>query len=723
VSSLQAADLFHRRRKALLDFDEGRIPQAEERLAALVGELAGAVDDAARIELCRTLLDHATVLRFSNRLDEALADLDAALRAAEALPLLHRRATLVNVHGLRARILASTAAHPEQAVDTRSALAELRKLASGWQADEIQSELAFRERVWDRAAELALAAARGLAAEGWTVPAATLRGRAGEAYLELGALEAAEAELRPAHDALANAGSPDRLARVRRALARLELAMRRPDAAWEHALAALDGVESLIRHFRVLADQRRFLADKLAYYDVAFDVGRARAGAEGTLRAWTIAERAKSFYLCQLVANADVPLYDGVDAVGAARLRAVEDELDTLERAAARGADADGLDELSREKQRLLDELMRQNPRWAGLRVPPPLDLAGEFERLGAAWTPLSYFWRDAEGGGSTLHIFVRPGSGEPRLLRSRWSRAEVSRLEKARDALRGRVPVPARLLPADLAAKLFPTELEPLVGDGRCLLVSPHDRLRALPLHAADAGRGWLPIDRWPFLYVPTLALLPLRRERPPARRVLLVGSPDNAFGDRTLGEVGPEIEAIRTAWSAARPRQVTIRIVDSDESPRAAGVGIDAWADCEYVHIACHGHFPEGRPLDTALRLGTDALRASELFATRLRARLVSLSACSLGRQEHSGNLAGDEWVGLYAPLFYAGAETLLVSVWDAYSREAAALMTTLHDRLAAGALAAEAFFGAVPAVRRKPLPLWANWYLAGVPGDKEG
>jgi hypothetical protein len=705
----------------MLDFDEGRIPESESKLTTLIDELGVAAEDGARLELGRALFDRATVRRFSNRPEDALSDVDAALRVAEALPMLQRRAALVTALGLRARIVVSQVSVGGDVLAANAAIARLRELTSGWQTDELESELAFQEASWNRAAELALSAARQLAAQGWVIPVASLRRRAGEAYLELGALDRAEEELRAAYDVLERSWSPDRIAAVRRTLARLEHAKGDHDAAWEHSLAALDGVESLIRHFRLLADQQRFVEDKLPYYDLAFDVGLARGGSIGLERAWAVAERAKSFYLCQLVANADVPLFEGVDPSRVERLRALEDELDTLERADARGRPADELEERSREKQELLDALMRENPRWAGLRAPPALDLVAELESLGPSWTALSYYWRE-DGSSTTLYMFLRPPAGEPELVTSVWSPDELERLRESADALQGHVPVAAPILPADLAAKIFPDELEPLLEGSRRLLVSPHDQLRALPLHASDAGRGWLPISRWPIVYIPTLSLLRLRGERAPAERVLLIGSADNAFGDQTLREIGREIDEIGSTWDTTRPGQVTRRIVGAGESPAGAGVGIDSWGECEYVHVACHGYFPEGRPLDAALRLGTDAVRASEFFATRLDARLVSLSACSLGRQERGGALLGDEWVGLYAPLFYAGAEAVLVSVWDAYSREAAEFMIALHRSIAAGAEPATAFFEAVSVLCAKPLPLWANWYLAGVPGDDE-
>ena len=714
MNAAASADAHHRRADAMLDFDEGRYPQAEEKLTALVRELETARNDA---ELCRALIDRATVRRFSNMFEAAVDDLDAAAQAADTLPLLARRSVLLNVRGMRVHV----ALDRQDLGSARQALAELRELTQGWQADELESQLAFRAGDWLRAAELARTVAQQLETEGWVVRAAPLHVRAAEAYLELGALERAEPEASVAYEALRQSGHVERLANAQRVLARIELAKGGLDPAWTHALAALDGVESLIRHFRLLAGQQAFLADKLRFYDVAFDVGLARGGVDGVVRAWSVAERAKSFYLCQLVANAEVDLFDGVDRARTLRLRALEDELDVAERQSMRGAAGEELEALSREKQRLLDELMRENPRWGGLRVPPAFDLVEVLDGVGHTWTPVSYYWRKHDQDGATLHVFVRVPGDEPGRLGHDWTVGELARLDAARAALRGYVSPGSRLFPGDLARKLFPDELADRLGTSKRLLLSPHDRLSALPLHAADAGRGRLPIDRWPVLYIPTLALLPLRRERPPAGRVLAIGSPTNGFGDPTLTEVDRELEGIRSAWEARSQEQVTCRIVHENESPDAAGVSIRAWANCEYVHVACHGDFPEGRPLDASLRLGTDGVRASEFFAARLSARLISLSACSLGQQERAG-LVGDEWVGFYAPLFYAGAEKVLVSIWDAYSRQAAEFMITLHERTAASLPPTEAFSEAAAALRRTPLPLWANWYLAGIPADEE-
>jgi CHAT domain-containing protein len=130
----------------------------------------------------------------------------------------------------------------------------------------------------------------------------------------------------------------------------------------------------------------------------------------------------------------------------------------------------------------------------------------------------------------------------------------------------------------------------------------------------------------------------------------------------------------------------------------------------------------FEEGRPLDAALRLGSEALRASELFAARLPGASVFLSACSLGGQQGLTRkpTASDEWIGLYLPLFYAGARHLLVSLYEADSQTALMLMMELHAALSEGVSMAEAYRRAIRAVVAAGMPaaLWANWYLTGLP-----
>jgi CHAT domain-containing protein len=135
----------------------------------------------------------------------------------------------------------------------------------------------------------------------------------------------------------------------------------------------------------------------------------------------------------------------------------------------------------------------------------------------------------------------------------------------------------------------------------------------------------------------------------------------------------------------------------------------------------VACHGTFDAESPLNAALLLGQEKLRASEFFATRLEADLVVLSACDVGRRAqrwHEVDAAFDEWLGLYLPLFYAGAQALVVSRWKANSGKARQFMRALHAELARGGAAPMAFRAACLALAKSKDVFWANWSLAGIP-----
>ena len=80
--------------------------------------------------------------------------------------------------------------------------------------------------------------------------------------------------------------------------------------------------------------------------------------------------------------------------------------------------------------------------------------------------------------------------------------------------------------------------------------------------------------------------------------------------------------------------------------------------------IHLACHGQFNSGDALASAVGLADGPFTARDWMRLRLNADLVTLSACQLGISEQN---PGDDLVGMARALMYAGASSLLLTLWS--------------------------------------------------------
>lgn len=120
---------------------------------------------------------------------------------------------------------------------------------------------------------------------------------------------------------------------------------------------------------------------------------------------------------------------------------------------------------------------------------------------------------------------------------------------------------------------------------------------------------------------------------------------------------------------------------------------------AEFQIVHVASHGLVSTKFPARSALLLypseGEDGiLQAREILLLRLRAQLVTLSACDTG----AGSLHGQDGVAsLVRPFLAAGARAVVANLWAADDTFSLALMREFYRQLAAGADVAAAMRGA--------------------------
>jgi CHAT domain-containing protein len=146
-------------------------------------------------------------------------------------------------------------------------------------------------------------------------------------------------------------------------------------------------------------------------------------------------------------------------------------------------------------------------------------------------------------------------------------------------------------------------------------------------------------------------------------------------------------------------------------------------------YLHFACHGFLDERLPLNSGLALtipvppvaGEDngLLQAWEILEhVRLDADLVTLSACDSGLGKEMG---GEGLIGLTRAFQYAGARSVVASLWSVYDRSTADLMRHFYGALRRGVPKDEALRRAQVALiqggpqRSHPLS-WAAFQLFG-------
>lgn len=258
----------------------------------------------------------------------------------------------------------------------------------------------------------------------------------------------------------------------------------------------------------------------------------------------------------------------------------------------------------------------------------------------------------------------------------------------------------------ADLYAALIDPAADEMF-DARRLVVVPHGALHYLPFHALIDPSGAPLVERVDIAYAPSATVLASCYERPSVPEGLgsrlLVGVPDV-----TIPRVAGEIAALKASFGES--------VVLAGEQATEAAFRRHA-PDADVIHLASHAVFREDNPLFSAIRLADGWLSLYDLYNLRLRASLVTLSACETGV---SNVLGGDELVGLARGFFQAGTASLVVSLWAVDDASTATLMQRFYAHLDAGHGPAAALRAAQIELRRAyPHPyFWAPFLAIGRP-----
>jgi len=200
-------------------------------------------------------------------------------------------------------------------------------------------------------------------------------------------------------------------------------------------------------------------------------------------------------------------------------------------------------------------------------------------------------------------------------------------------------------------------------------LLLIPHGMLHLLPFHALWDGEGYL-VDAYEITYASSASIVVHRRQSDPERSFQSLAA--LAVHDVAIPQATAEAHAAATHFDRA-----TLYL---DDEAGLAGLR-SAASNGDVLHIATHGLFRPDNPFFSALKLADGWIDVREIYRLPLRARLVVLSACESGAVQVQGS---DEAIGLVRGFLGAGAETLVVSLWNVHDASAASLMDTFYTQL---------------------------------------
>jgi CHAT domain-containing protein len=437
-----------------------------------------------------------------------------------------------------------------------------------------------------------------------------------------------------------------------------------PRAALDFFRKAIETIERQRASINSEASKIGFVGDKQAVYErvvsLLVDAGDAAA-------AFEYVERSKARALVDMLATRQEFATPGLDAEQGRLILARLDEADRASRSPqiAQGA-VDGVRTLQVARQ----DVQAAAPELSSLVTVTSVP-AAELQRLLTEGEALVEYYY----AGKQLYAFVATRE-KLQVVRLEMGGLveDIERLRREIESLGTDWEKPARQLHARLWAPLE------AATRGKSVTVVPHGALHYLPFSTLVAADGSLLIERQALRLLPSASVLKYLKPKVAGTKGLLLalGNPD--LDDPKMDLKFAEAEALAVAQMFPESRLLLRREASKSNFMKAGSL-------FSRIHFASHGKFVASDPLSSGLLLAKgDAaegmLTVGELYSMNLAADLVTLSACETGLGS-IGN--GDDVVGLTRGFLYAGARSIVASLWSVDDRATGLLMRAFYANLA--------------------------------------
>lgn len=503
-------------------------------------------------------------------------------------------------------------------------------------------------------------------------------------------------ELAKARHGLGDLAAPWLEQRIEACLGRVYEGMGERVRAIEHYQTAAGQIEQMAATLTAEEHRTAYVTDKLAPYEALV----ALYAPDDPAEAFQWAERAKSRALVDMLAAGIRPRLkpdDGVSADPIKRLQEVREELNWLYTRLTRGTTDDQpgipaagpniwvkIQELEREATSLWRELQGRHAEELSLIRVAPLALADVQSQLPDGTVLVEYFVARGQVlafaiSHHEIHAFQGLGALVDILslmenLNFQFSKFQYGSTyyERHRLAL---VAATQNIL-TQIGQKLI-LPLWDKLSSNDAIIIVPHGPLHALPFQALRMNDRYL-IETHAISYAPSASVLKFCWDKlvsaAPSQlkgKPLLIGIPDER-----ATHIKDEIQALTHLFPDA---EIMLGQQAKYESVRMLS------PECGILHLAAHGLFRPDAPLLSSIRLADRWMAVQDIYDLDLRAAsLVTLSACETGLGHDAG---GDDLVGLVRGFLYAGASSLIVSLWTVDDESMTTLVVDFYTHWLSG------------------------------------
>lgn len=273
-------------------------------------------------------------------------------------------------------------------------------------------------------------------------------------------------------------------------------------------------------------------------------------------------------------------------------------------------------------------------------------------------------------------------------------------------------------------AKQLYSILIRPIednLNDDQHLIIIPHGILHYVPFAALMHNKNQYLLDKYTLSLAPSSTVLEHCLQKGQIyvdnprweRRALALGNPE-------LND--PEMELIFAEQEIRSLKRVYPQVEAFLEHEATETIFKQKGLQNNIIVFSCHGEYDERNPLFSALLLAGDTqntgrLESHEIFGLNLNAYLVTMSACETGLGSIVG---GDEVIGLSRSFIFAGASSLMASLWKVDDLATAVLIKRFFRYLNEGHTRSQALRLAQLLVRKEINVHPAYWAAFNIIGD---